>query len=141
MKRRALFDVYAPMNVAPGSQVLNPAPGWTTHPEHRIAVVPANAHVQIRYRGEVIAASVEALKLEESGHAPVYYVPRKDVRMDRLVRSTHETYCPFKGSASYYSLKSGPQDVAWSYEHPYDEMDSIRELLAFYPDKVEVRAL
>ena len=124
-----------------GRQLPNPAPGWQKRPDHRIAILPANVHVKVRHRGEVIAASVEAIKLEESGHAPVYYLPRKDVRMDRLTRSTHETYCPFKGSASYYSLKSGPQDVAWSYEHPYDEMRAIRELLAFYPDKVDVQAL
>ena len=124
-----------------GGQVPNPAPGWQKHPEHRITILPSNVHVKVRYRGEVIAASVEALKLEESGYAPVYYLPRKDVRMDRLARSSHETYCPFKGSASYYSLKSGPQDVAWSYEHPYDEMRPIRELLAFYSDKVDVQAL
>jgi uncharacterized protein (DUF427 family) len=67
----------------------------------------------------------------------VYYVPRKDVRMDRLVRSSHETYCPFKGKASYYSVRNGPENAVWTYEKPYDEMTAIGELLAFYPDKFE----
>ena len=57
--------------------------------------------------------------------------------MDRLVRSSHQTYCPFKGTASYYSLKDGPQDAVWSYEEPYDEMGAIKDRLAFYPDKVD----
>jgi uncharacterized protein (DUF427 family) len=57
--------------------------------------------------------------------------------MDRLVRSSHRTYCPFKGTASYYSLKDGPQDAVWSYEQPYEEMDVIKDRLAFYPDKVD----
>ena len=68
----------------------------------------------------------------------VYYIPRKDVHMDRLVPSRHTTYCPFKGDASYYSLKDGPENAIWSYEQPYDEMAAIRERLVFYPDKVEL---
>lgn len=67
----------------------------------------------------------------------VYYLPRKDVKMDRLVRSTHQTYCPFKGRASYYSLANGPVNALWSYEEPYDEVSVIKGLLAFYPDKVD----
>jgi uncharacterized protein (DUF427 family) len=60
-------------------------------------------------------------------HRWVYYIPRKDVRMDRLVRTTHRTYCPFKGHAAYYSLRDGPENVAWRYEQPHDEMSVLRE--------------
>ncbi|HEY6908383.1 MAG TPA: DUF427 domain-containing protein [Myxococcales bacterium] len=120
----------------------NPAPGYRKYPGHRITAKPAGKHVQIKFKGEVIADTREAVALEEamegSTVAPVvYYLPRKDVKMDRLERTSHQTYCPFKGQASYYSLKDGPANAAWSYEQPYDEMMGIRELLAFYPDKVE----
>ncbi|HET7788878.1 MAG TPA: DUF427 domain-containing protein [Myxococcales bacterium] len=120
----------------------NPAPGYRKYPGHRIAVRPAGKHVQIKFRGEIIADTRDAVQLEEamegSTVAPVvYYVPRKDVKMDRLQRGSHQTYCPFKGQASYYSLKNGPANAAWSYEEPYDEMIGIQGLLAFYPDKVE----
>jgi uncharacterized protein (DUF427 family) len=57
--------------------------------------------------------------------------------MDRLVRTSHSTYCPFKGHASYYSLANGPENAVWTYELPYDEMLAIKEHLAFYPDKVD----
>jgi uncharacterized protein (DUF427 family) len=50
----------------------------------------------------------------------------------------HQTYCPFKGTASYYSLNNGPENAVWSYEQPYDEMSVIKERLAFYPDKVDI---
>ncbi|HTO43272.1 MAG TPA: DUF427 domain-containing protein, partial [Burkholderiales bacterium] len=50
---------------------------------------------------------------------------------------SHQTYCPFKGTASYYSFISGPQNAAWTYEEPYDEMSIIRERLAFYRNKVD----
>lgn len=120
----------------------NPAPGFETHPGHRITTRPAQRHVRVRFEGETIADTTDAVQLEEpmggSTVSPVvYYIPRKDVRMERLVRTGHRTYCPFKGHASYYSLKGGPENAAWSYERPYDEVSAIRELLAFYPDKVE----
>ena len=98
--------------------------------------------MQVKVKGEVIADTRDAIQLEEThvGHvvAPlIYYIPRKDVKMERLVRTSHETYCPFKGQASYYSLKDGPENAVWTYEQPYDEMLAIKELLAFYPDKVD----
>ncbi len=92
--------------------------------------------VRVTFRGEVIADSRDAILLEESKYPPVYYLPRKDVRMDRLVRSSHRTHCPFKGDASYFSFEDGPENAVWSYEQPYDGVAAIRELLAFYPDKV-----
>jgi uncharacterized protein (DUF427 family) len=115
----------------------NPAPGFKKHPEHRIAVSPATSRVQVIFRGDVIADTREALAMKEGDYPLVYYFPRKDVRMERLERSTHSTHCPFKGDASYFSLKDGPRDAVWSYERPFDEMGAIREYLAFYPDKVD----
>jgi uncharacterized protein (DUF427 family) len=98
--------------------------------------------VQIKFKSEIIADTRNAIQLEEThvGHvvAPVvYYIPRKDVKMERLVRTSHQTSCPFKGEASYYSLKDGPENAVWTYEQPYDEMLAIKDLLAFYPDKVD----
>ena len=123
----------------------NPAPGFKKYPKHKVSTRPASARVRVKYKGEVIADSTSALEMHETHEgsvlAPVvYYLPRKDVRMERLVRSSHETQCPFKGAASYYSLKNGPENAVWSYEQPYDELVAIKELLAFYPDKFEISA-
>ncbi|TAK81263.1 MAG: DUF427 domain-containing protein [Betaproteobacteria bacterium] len=115
----------------------NPAPGYKKHPEHRITTKPAGARVQVKFKGEVIADSQNALMMQEGSYPPVFYFPRRDVKMERLRRSSHQTYCPFKGHASYFSLADGPENAVWSYEQPYDEMTAIRELLAFYPDKVD----
>lgn len=120
----------------------NTAPGFKKYPKHRLATRPAGVRVQVKLKGELIADTRDAVALEETpeGHvvAPVvYYIPRKDVKMDRLVRTTHTTHCPFKGDASYFSIKNGPENAVWSYERPYDEMTAIGELLAFYPDKFE----
>jgi uncharacterized protein (DUF427 family) len=115
----------------------NPAPGFKRRPNYRIVTKPAGVRVRVRFNGEVIADSRDALEMKEGAYPPVYYFPRTDVAMDRLVRSTHETHCPFKGTASYFSLRDGAENAAWSYESPYDEMSAIRERLAFYPDKVD----
>jgi uncharacterized protein (DUF427 family) len=127
-------------------QDMNPAPGYKKYPGHRVATRPAGKHVQVKYNGEVIADTQNAVALEESKSSPsvlapvVYYVPREDVKMERLERTSHHTYCPFKGEASYYSLKGGAENAVWSYEAPYDEMTAIKGLLAFYPDKVSIVA-
>jgi uncharacterized protein (DUF427 family) len=123
----------------------NPAPGYKKYPRHRISTQPAKVRVQVTHDGEVIADTTNAIEMHEThvGHvvAPVvYYIPRKDVRMERLARTEHHTHCPFKGDASYYSLKNGAENAVWTYEQPYDEMLAIKELLAFYPDKFDITA-
>jgi len=115
----------------------NSGPGYAKHPEHRITTDPATLRVRVTVGGQVIADTREAIALNEGKYPVVYYVPRKDVKMDRLVRTTHTTYCPFKGHASYYSLAGGPENAVWSYEQPYDEVAVIKDRLAFYPTKVD----
>ena len=118
----------------------NSAPGWKSRPDHRITTKSAGVRVRVTFNGEVIADSQEAVRMDEGTYAAVYYIPRKDAKMERFVRTAHSTYCPFKGHASYYTLSSGgrmSENAVWSYETPYDEMDVIKELLAFYPDKVD----
>jgi uncharacterized protein (DUF427 family) len=115
----------------------NPAPGFQRRPDYSIVVKPVGVRIRVRFNGEVIADSADALEMKEGDYPSVYYFPRTHVAMDRLVRSMHETHCPFKGTASYFSLRDGPENAVWSYELPYDEMSAIRERLAFYSDKVD----
>jgi len=117
----------------------NSGPGYKDHPEHRVETEPAGVRVQVTFNGELIADSNNAIKLEETGHDPVYYLPRNDVKMERLTRTDHRTRCPFKGEASYFSLSNGraAENAVWSYEEPYDEVSVIKDLLAFYPNRVD----
>jgi uncharacterized protein (DUF427 family) len=117
----------------------NSGPGYKRHPEHRVEVERANERVKVTFNGDVIADTTDAIRLREADYPPVYYVPRRDVRMDRLIRTEHHTYCPFKGDASYFTLSSGrtAENAVWSYEKPYDEVIAIKDHLAFYPDRVD----
>lgn len=120
----------------------NSGPGYAKHPDHRVTVKPFQGRVIASVGGAVIADTRRALELQESKYPPVYYVPRADAHMDKLSRTTHSTHCPFKGDASYFSIGGGGderENAVWSYEKPYDEVIAIREHLAFYPDRVDLR--
>ena len=106
----------------------------------RVTTRPSNARVRVFFGDEVIADTRDAVELHESAYPIVYYIPRRDVRMDRLERSSHRTHCPFKGDASYFSVAGGPENAVWSYEAPYDETMAIKERLAFYPDKFRIES-
>jgi uncharacterized protein (DUF427 family) len=114
-------------------------PGYRQYPEHRVDVERGPGRVQIVFDGETIADSEDVITVKESGHDPVYYLPRADVRMDLLIRTDHHTRCPFKGEASYFSISKGrtAENAVWSYEQPYDEVSAIKDRVAFYPDMVD----
>jgi uncharacterized protein (DUF427 family) len=113
-------------------------------PDHPITVAFNPKRVQVNYNGHVIADTRRALVLRESTYPAVQYIPREDVDMDYMTRTEHHTHCPYKGEASYYTvLMDGrfAENAIWSYEDPYPAMAEIKDHLAFYPNKVEIREL
>ncbi|HVZ02646.1 MAG TPA: DUF427 domain-containing protein [Dongiaceae bacterium] len=109
-------------------------------PDHPITIQPTLDRVIVRFAGEVIADSTRALTLREAKYAPVQYIPRSDVRMERLARTAHRTHCPYKGDASYFSVQAGGrtgENAVWSYEHPFGAVAEIAGHVAFYPDRVD----
>jgi uncharacterized protein (DUF427 family) len=114
----------------------NSGPGYAKNPNHTLTVTPFKGRVVVEVNGEVLADTQHALQLNEARYPAVFYVPRSDTHMERLVATNQHTHCPFKGDASYFSIAGGIENAVWSYEHPYDEVLSIREHLAFYPDRV-----
>ncbi len=97
--------------------------------------------VRVVFAGQVIADSTRALRVLETSHPPVYYIPREDVRAEFLVASgTRRSFCEFKGYASYWSLDVNgtlSKDAAWSYEKPARGYESIQGYLAFYAGAVD----
>ena len=88
---------------------------------HTIVIIPANRHVEVRVSGQKLAESDHAMRLEETGLPPRYYIPRQDVRTELLRPATRKTTCPFKGQASYWSAQVGDElhkNLVWSYERP-----------------------
>ncbi len=110
------------------------------YPDYVISVRPIAKHIQVVAGGEIIADTERALELDESYHQPVYYLPRGDIQMDALTPTAHETYCPFKGTASYWSIQTAKgtlENAVWSYQNPLPQVTGIHGFLAFYADKVD----
>ena len=109
-------------------------------PDHPITISPAGSKVRVTVAGKIVAESTRALPLDEKGYPPVYYLPREDADMSLLVRTTHYTYCPYKGDCTYHSIPIGgskAEYAVWTYEKPYAAMASIQEHLAFYLARVD----
>jgi len=118
----------------------NPAPGWVKKPDHRVDLHPDTHRVRVTFGGKVIADSTAALRCEETGHGPVYYVPAKDMALDLMKKTDHTTYCPFKGTASYWTIDTGnasAENAIWGYEMPYDETARLAGHYAFYGNRVD----
>ncbi len=109
---------------------------------HPIAIRPTGSHVTVRLGGTVIAETDRALSLAEASYPVVQYIPLDDVDTSLLERSTAQSYCPYKGDASYYTVTTRDgrtePDVIWTYEHPYPSVAEIAGHVAFYGDRAEI---
>lgn len=111
------------------------------YPDYRVELEQNQNQVRVRFNGVVIAESERSLVVRETKHEPVVYFPREDVRRELFERTDHESFCPFKGEASYWTLRVGDREednVAWSYEDPFEQVDGIKGYFAFYLDRVEI---
>jgi uncharacterized protein (DUF427 family) len=121
----------------------NPAPGFQEKPNYPFVISPHPGRVTVWFKDEKIAETSSALVLWESDYRPVFYLPVGDVSQGYLTPADHETYCPYKGNASYWSITAGghsEQNAVWGYDDPYDESHKLKDHVAFYPDKVDIKA-
>ncbi len=110
---------------------------------------PTASLIRVVHQGVVLAETTHALRVLETSHPPVFYLPPADIRLDLLRRSAGRTsFCEFKGSAVYWTLDligepaatEGHEivpDIAWSYPYPTARFAPLRDHLAFYASRVE----
>ncbi len=113
-------------------------------PDHPITITPTPKRMRVKIHDHVIADTADALTLKEASYPEVIYFPRADVEMGFLTKTDRSTHCPYKGDASYFTLHIDgelKENVVWSYETPYPAMTEIKDLLAFYPNQVEIYAV
>lgn len=106
-------------------------------PYKRVDILASSRHVEVRIDDEVVASSRQPRILFETGLPPRYYLPLPDVRMDLLRPSATRTSCPYKGTASYWSVGEH-EDIAWIYRTPVAESQKIAGLVCFYNEKVDL---
>ena len=109
-------------------------------PDHPIEITDENATVRVTYNGKTIAESTHALVMQEADYPRVHYIPRDDVNMAFLIPTDHDSHCPYKGDASYFSLEVDGQtaeNAVWYYDDPYPAVTEIRDHVAFYNARVD----
>ncbi len=109
-------------------------------PDHPITIEAARARVTVRLGGRVVADTQDALTLTETSYPPVQFVPLADVDESLLVPSSHTSYCPYKGAATYFDLRIGDDTASaavWTYADPHDAVAQVKEHVAFFADRVD----
>jgi uncharacterized protein (DUF427 family) len=109
-------------------------------PFHRIDVLASSRHVRLELDGQVLAESSRPVLLFETMLPVRYYLPRRDIRAE-LASSSTQTYCAYKGQASYWSATIGDRvipDIAWAYHEPLHDAAQVRDLTAFFDERVDV---
>jgi len=123
-------------------KAIAPAPGqesvWDYPRPPRLD--PTDRLVRIEAGGIVIAESRASIRVLETSHPPVYYIPPEDIRLEFIVPELNMTFCEWKGTARYYGLNINGiriESAAWCYPEPEAGFESIMHHLAFYPSKVD----
>jgi uncharacterized protein (DUF427 family) len=96
--------------------------------------------IRVVFSRTTVAETKRALRVLETSHPPVYYIPSGDVKQQFLSLADHQSYCEFKGLATYYTVNVGEQlstNAAWSYHNPSIGYESIKDHVAFYPGRVD----
>ncbi len=115
--------------------------GHPRNPYHRVDSLRSSRRLHVRAAGVTLVDTGDTIVVYETALDPRLYVDPAVVRMDVLKRSATRTYCPYKGTASYWHAHIGNielEDVAWSYEDPLPEAMALRHLLSFDESRVSV---
>ncbi len=120
-----------------GEQVL----GHPRNPYHRVDCLRSGRRLHVVAAGATLVDTTETLAVYETALEPRLYVDPRFVRMDLLHHSATETYCSYKGTATYWSARIGDivlDDIAWCYEDPLPESSALRHFLSFDDSRVTV---
>ena len=101
---------------------------------------PADRHIKVLFNGEVIAETNRGVRVLETSHPPVYYIPREDVRLQYLSETDSTSWCEFKGRATYFDIvvdDTRAKRAAWTYPDPSAGYELIKDHIAFYPQKMD----
>jgi len=102
---------------------------------------PTPRHLRIVHGGIVIAETSQSLRILETSHPPVYYIPQSDIAMKHIVPSAkRSSFCEWKGSADYWNIVINDavvRDAAWSYPKPTGSFAALKDHLAFYASRVD----
>lgn len=120
----------------------NPAPGFAKHPNHTVEIIPFDGNVTIEVGGQRVGQTNVAQQLFEASYPAVFYLPLDAIPSEMLEPNDHQTWCPFKGHASYFDLVDDGkrhENAVWTYREPFDEALAIKDMIAVYPNVATVK--
>ncbi|MGC9502143.1 DUF427 domain-containing protein [Baaleninema sp.] len=100
----------------------------------------SSKRIRVVFNGETLTDTQQAKRVLETSHPPVYYIPPEDIKTEYLVKTARASFCEWKGSAGYYTVKVGDktaENAAWFYANPTPAFASLRGYVAFYPSRME----
>lgn len=109
-------------------------------PKHRLLMHPFPRRVRAALGGETVLDTTRGVLLHESNILPRFYLPLQDMRGELLERTGHSTHCPFKGDASYWSIRAGgrvAENAVWTYEDPIDAAPWLKGLVSVYHEAMD----
>lgn len=132
-----------PRRLPPGVVPVTPGPGQTSVWDHPRPprLEPSDRHVRVVLGGVVIADTRRALRVLETSHPPVWYIPPGDVRDDAVEPAAGSSFCEWKGTASYLTLTAGgvrAERAAWYYPRPVPAFAALAGHIAVYPAAMDV---
>ncbi len=101
---------------------------------------PHKGIIEVIVDNKTIAKTINAFRVIETSHPPTYYFPPKDVDMSLLKKNKNNSFCEWKGTASYLDLQSDLikiSDIGWFYKSPNKKFQSIKNYISFYASKSE----
>lgn len=96
--------------------------------------------IRILFNGVTLVDTTQAWRVLETSHPPVYYIPQSEIKMEYLTPTARQTYCEFKGAASYWTIRVGDkraENAAWGYLSPARGFEAIAGYIAFYPGRMD----
>jgi uncharacterized protein (DUF427 family) len=103
-------------------------------------VEPSSEHVVIRFGGVTIADTWSSLRVLETSHPPVYYLPIEAFEPEVLRPGDGMSWCEFKGGARYFDVAAGGdliESAAWHYPEPQGGYEALRGHVSVYPDLMD----
>jgi uncharacterized protein (DUF427 family) len=96
--------------------------------------------IKIIFNGETIVLTNIAMRVLETSHPPVYYIPSVDIKMEFLIPGIGNSFCEWKGNSNYYDVRIKDKlanKAAWYYPSPTNEFTEIKNFVAFYASKMD----
>ncbi len=97
-------------------------------------------HIQVIFNGVTIAETRRAMRVLETSHPPVYYIPPEDVQLEYFTPTPRSTFCEYKGTAAYYTIRVGERtemNAAWFYPRPSAPYAALANYVAVYPVRMD----